>query len=155
MEEDIRREGFAVKRKHKILPRVLISLLGIALILFGLSHIILGFAGKSTSAVITSIRREGGERAEVIPGRYTYNIGYTFTLPDGTLIDGFTKKISNAGYIKPDGKSTTRIRYLPDFPYINALEQDVGFNAGQVVLIFVGGFLIFAMNSKKWNTHDS
>lgn len=69
--------------KHSIIARILITLLGIALVLMGVSQAILGFAGKSTSAVITDIRREGGERTDGKPGRYTYNISYTFTLPDG------------------------------------------------------------------------
>jgi hypothetical protein len=60
-----------MKRKHRIIPRILITLLGIGLIFMGMSGIMLGFAGKSAHAVITDIRREGGERADGKPGRYT------------------------------------------------------------------------------------
>jgi len=144
-----------MKQKHKVIPRILITLLGIALILMGASEIILGFAGKSASAVITDIRREGGERTDGNPGRYTYNISYTFTLPDGKKINGYTKKIGDSVYLKPNGTSTTRVRYLPAFPYINAMEQDTGFGAGQLVLILAGGFLIFFMNGKKGGRHET
>jgi len=144
-----------MKQKHKIFPRILITLLGIALILMGASEIILGFAGKTASAVITDIRREGGERTDGNSGRYTYNISYTFTLPDGKKINGYTKKIGDSVYLKPNGTSTTRVRYLPAFPYINAMEQDTGFGAGQLVLIFAGGFLIFFMNRKKGGRHET
>lgn len=138
-----------MKRKNKLIPRILITILGIAIILMGVSQIILGVVGKSAPAVITSIRREGGERADGKPGRYTYSIGYTFTITDGSKIDGFSKKISDSVYLKPDGTSIVRVRYLPDFPYINAMEQDTGLGAGQITLIIAGIFLIYFMNTKK------
>lgn len=135
--------------KQKILPRILLSLLGLALILWGIGNTALGIVGGSASAVITSIRRVGGERADGKPGRYTYNISYTFTLPDGKKIDGFTEKIGDSVYLKADGTSTVRVRYFPGFPYFNAMEKDTGFGAGQVVLILTGSFLIFFMNRKR------
>lgn len=67
--------------KSKLLPRIFITLLGAALILWGAGKIALGIIGKPEKAVITHIRREGGERTDVKPGRYTYNISYTFPLP--------------------------------------------------------------------------
>lgn len=135
--------------KQKILPRILLSLLGVALVLWGIGNTALGVVGKSASAVITSIRREGGERADGKPGRYTYNISYTFTLPDGKEVNGFSKQIGNSVFLKADGTSNVRIRYFPDFPYFNAMEKDTGFGAGQLVLILAGGFLIFLINRKK------
>ncbi len=135
--------------KKGLIPRILITLLGIGLVFMGASEAILGFAGKSASAVITDIRREGGERADGNPGRYTYNISYTFTLPDGKKINGFTKKIGDSVYLKADGTSTTRVRYFPAFPYVNAMEKDTGFGAGQFILILSGGTLMFLVNRKK------
>lgn len=135
--------------KKGLIPRILITLLGIGLIFMGASQAILGFAGKSASAIVTDIRREGGERTDGKPGRYTYNISYTFTLPDGKGINGFTKKIGDSVYLKADGTSTVRIRYFPVFPYINVMERDAGLGAGQVVLMIVGGFLIFFINRRK------
>lgn len=135
-----------MKQKHGLIPRILITLLGIGLIFMGSSEIMLGLAGKSVTGVITSIRREGGERDEVIPNRYTYNISYSFTLPDGRKIDGFTKRIGDGVYLKTDGASPTRVRYFPAFPYINALKRDTGLAASRLVLILAGGFLIFVVN---------
>lgn len=129
-----------------MIPRILITLLGIAFILMGTSEILLGFAGESTGGVITEIRREGGERAEVKPNRYTYNIAYVFTLPDGREIDGFTKKIGSPVYLKADGSSTVKIRYFSVFPYVNAIERDTGFGVRQLLLILTGGVLIFLIN---------
>lgn len=134
--------------RHKPLPRLLITVLGLAFILWGFSGVMLGLFGEETAAVITSIRREGGERNEVIPNRYTYNISYTFTLPDGKKVDSFTKKIGSSVYVKADGTTTRPVRYFPAFPYINALEQDTGYGLRQLLLIFIGGFLIFAVNRR-------
>lgn len=144
-----------MKQKNSLIPCILITMLGMALIFMGASEIILGFAGQSASAVITSIRREGGEREDGRPGRYTYNVSYTFALPDGKEIDGFTKKIGDSVYLKADGKSTAQVRYLPAFPYINAMERDTGIGAGQVVLILAGCFLIFFMNRKDGGEDDT
>jgi len=47
----------------------------------GVSQASLGFVGESAPAVITYIRREGGERTEGKPGRYTYNAMSVTHLP--------------------------------------------------------------------------
>lgn len=138
-----------MERKHKYIPRILITLLGIALILMGMSEIYLGFAGERAEAVVTDIRREGGERTDGKPGRYTYHIGYTFTLSDGRTINGVAKKIGNAVYLKPTGEQTVPIRYLRTFPYISTMEKDTGLGVGQLTLILAGGALVFFMNTKK------
>lgn len=140
--------------KTRVIPRILITLLGIGLIFLGASEIVLGFVGKSTSAVITDFRREGGERTDGKSGRYTYNISYTFTLPDGKKVSGFTKRVGDSVYLKADGTSTVQVRYFPAFPYINAMKQDTGLGAGQVVLMITGGFLIFAMSRRKEGGHE-
>jgi len=139
--------------KKGLIPRILITVLGIGLIFMGMSQAILGFTGKSASAVITDIRREGGERTDGKPGRYTYNISYTFTLPDGKDVNGFTKHIGDSVYLKADGTSIVRVRYFSAFPYINAMERDAGLGVGQVVLMIAGGILIFLMNKKR-GRHD-
>ncbi len=134
--------------KQKLLPRILLTLLGVALISMGVSQLLLGFWGESTAAVMTNIRREGGERSESVPNRYTYNISYTFTLPDGREINGFTKKVSGPIFLKADGTSTVMVRYLPVLPHINGLEEFSGFGGAQVVLILTGVFLIYFINIK-------
>ena len=137
--------------KKGILPRILLSLLGAAFILYGVSHLVLGVFGETATAVITGIRREGGERADSKPNRYTYNISYSFALPDGKKIDGSTKKISDSIYLKPDGTSTKIVRYFKFAPFINALEEDTKLTFGQPIIIAAGAFLIVVMNRTKIN----
>jgi len=136
-------------KSSKLPTRIFITLLGFAFIVWGLATISLGFIGDDGTAVITDIRREGGERNEVKRGRYTYNISYTFTLPNGKSVNGFTKTVGNAIYLKVDGKSKAAVKYFSFFPYINALEQDTKPGFGQLILVAVGCFLIFTMNRRK------
>jgi hypothetical protein len=135
----------------KILTRIFLTILGLAFILWGLSTVSLGFFGKKSTALITNVRREGGERNEAIRGRYTYVISYTFTLPDGKSVDGFTKRVGNSVFMKPDGKSKRAVRYFEFFPYINALEEDTKPGLGQLILVAIGCFFIYIINRKEKN----
>lgn len=134
--------------KRNWVPRILISLLGVAFILWGTMSVALGAFGEETTAYVTDIRREGGERVDGRPGRYTYITSYTFTSLNGKKIDGFARNIRDGAYMKADGTSTVRIRYFISFPYVNAMENDSGLSGGPLVLILVGGILILLMAPK-------
>ncbi len=133
----------------KIGARIGISLLGIMFIFWGLITVALGIVGEKGVAVITHIRREGGERNEAIRGRYTYCIAYRFSLPDGRRIEGWTKQIGDSVFLKATGKSIRPVRYFAAFPHINALEKDTQSYWGQAVIVGIGAFLIWVMNSKR------
>ena len=139
----------AKSKFSKLLTRLIISLLGIAFIVWGISIIMLGVFGEKATAVITHIRREGGERDESIRGKYTYNISYTFTLPDGKEMIGYTKKVGDSVYLKADGKSKVAVRYFSFFPHINAMEKDTKPGFGQLIFVGLGGFLIYIINRRK------
>lgn len=141
-----------MKMKQKLLPRILISLLGVAFILWGSMSAALGIFGEETTAVITHIRREGGERTDIKPNRYTYNISYNFALPNGMQVDGVYKKIDNAVYIKVDGTGETKVRYLKIMPRVNATEESLRHPLKQVVLMSVGIILLILINQNKSNT---
>ena len=135
--------------KSKLLPRILISVLGSLFILWGVISIAMGVVGESTTAVITDIRREGGERNDGIPGRYTYIISYSFDLPDGKEIHGFYRKIGDAVYLKADGTGRLPVKYFKAMPFINASATDAQLSIRQVILIGVGVLLIYLMNNKR------
>lgn len=137
------------KNAYEFIMRIMMTLLGAALILWGVSNAALGFIGEEAAALITDIRREGGERTDGRSGRYIYNISYTFSMPDGRCVNGFSKKIGDSVYIKATGKSMTKVRYFSFFPYINALEKEAGLKLGQMIFIAVGGFLIVVINKKN------
>lgn len=136
---------------NKKLGSIFVIFIAVMLILFGLIQVSLGLIGEKDTAIITNIRRQGGERNEAVPNRYTYSVSYTFTLPDGKKIDGFTYKIGNAVYVKVSSSniSTTPVRYLKAFPRINTLESDAGLKAGNLILIGTGILIIKMIRPKK------
>jgi hypothetical protein len=125
------------------------------MMLWGATNTILGWVGEPAAAVLTSISRQGGERNEVTPNRYTYSIGYTFTLPGGKRVDGFTTRVGGPVFIKADGKSTIPVRYFKTAPFINALEEDTGPSLKQVLITLTGAFLIIVMNQEKGKGNKS
>lgn len=140
-----RRTSKTAKNSSQRRGRIFISLIGLMFIGWGVLSVGLGLFGAQGKAVITHIRREGGERNETIRGRYTYAVAYAFDLPDGTRIEGTTKKISGAVFLKATGTTVRPVRYYPFFPSINALEEDTGLRTGPIVLVAVGALLIWLM----------
>jgi len=132
-----------------VAKRILITLLGIALIIYGVGMAMLGFVGTRAIAVITSIRRQGGERDEAVPGRYTYSIGYRFALPDGRIVDGSTTRIGGSVYVKATGTSTAPVRYFAFFPHFNALESHTTPCIGQLIVAIAGVFIVVAENRRR------
>jgi len=137
------------KKNSILLTRLLISFIGAAFVLWGIILPALRIAGERGTAVIDTVRRELGERNEVIPNRYTYNIGYTFTLPNGKEIGGFSRRVGNAIYSKASGSATVAVRYFSFFPYINALEEDTEPGYRHLILIVTGAFLVYIVNRPK------
>jgi hypothetical protein len=125
----------------KVLTKILLIVIGTAFVLYGVVIPLLPVVGEKASGKITVIRREGGERNETTPNRYSYSVGYEFALEDGTVICGNTKVIGNA---TSAGIATTHtnVFYLNIFPYINARESDTAFTIGNVILVSVGVLLI-------------
>ena len=131
--------------------RLLITMLGIAFVAYGSSNVMLGYFGEKETATITHIGREEGERDQLTRGKYTYNISYTFTLPNGRTVNGISKKVGDATYLKVDGKSKTAVRYFSFLPIVNAMEEDTKPDIGQVLLLVIGCFLIYIVNRRKNN----
>lgn len=129
--------------------------IAIMFILFGLARIWLGFIGEKDMALITNIRRQGGERNDTIPNRYTYSISYSFTLPDGAKIHGSTYKIGNSVYVKVSGSniSMTPVRYVKALPHINALDSETGLNMGNIIIIGAGIIVIKFIRPRKKRVH--
>ncbi|SMC35100.1 hypothetical protein [Sporomusa malonica] len=128
------------------LMRIFITLLGAAFMLQAVGSVVLGLSGERTLAVITAIRRELGERGESVPNRYTYIISYTFTTPDGQVVDASTRRIGSSVYVKATGQQQVPVRYFQQLPVFNQLEQDTRLSWGSAILLAAGVFLVVAMN---------
>lgn len=134
--------------------RILITLIGAGFIAWGLTTLALGFFGTNANAVITDIRREGGERNEVNRGRYTYLMSYSFVLSDGKKVNGVSRYIGDSVYLKADGKSKIPVRYFSFFPAINALASDTKPGIGQLLFLVIGIFLIYIINKRPKKVHQ-
>lgn len=131
------------KKRNTLAIRIIFMILGAGFVLWSVTLLALYFFGEPEDAVITHIRREMGERNEVIPNRYTLIIGYSFQLEDGTTIDGYSRKISDPIFLKPDGNSKIKVRYFKAMPFFNALERDTVPGIRHIVLLLVGVFLLY------------
>jgi len=125
----------------KVATKVFLIFIGIGLSLYGMMMPLLSVVGEKTQGTITVVRREGGERAEAIPNRYSYSVGYKFLLDDGTVVYGNTKVIGNA-YNAGISKGQASIRYLKILPYVNTLEADTTLSVEHVILLAVGVLII-------------
>ncbi len=129
-------------------PRIILGVVGLLLAFYGTLIPLLPLVGARAAGEITVIRRELGDRQDPMPNRYSYSVGFEFTLPDGRIIPGNTKVIGSAvsaGISK--GKSA--VFYLPALPYVNALERDTRFDLGKVAILAAGVFLCFAAARRK------
>lgn len=132
----------------KISGRILISIIGALLILYGISTVLLGITGEKSMAVITDVRREGGELPLAKSGKYMYNISYEFELPNGDVFYGYSKKVSDGAYIKKPN-TVAYVKYFESFPHFNTLEEDTKFNSGKLILVAFGLLLIIIVNRKE------
>lgn len=126
---------------EKIVSKIFLVIIGIGLSLYGMMMPLLSVIGERTQGNITVVRREGGERNEAVPNRYSYSVGCEFLLDDGTVISGNTKVIGNA-YNAGVSKGQASIWYLKIFPYLNALEADTTLSVEHVILLAVGVLII-------------
>ena len=125
----------------KVFTRILLAFIGALFFLYGTMMPLLSVIGEKTWGEITVVRREGGERNEIVPNRYTYSVGYEFSLDNGTVIYGNTKVIGNANSAGiPMGP--TVIRYLKVFPHLNALESDAKLSIGTIIVMAAGVLLL-------------
>lgn len=125
----------------KILTQIFLVILGSMFLLYGTLIPLLWVVGERTTGQVTVVRRELGERDEAIRNRFSYSVGYEFTLPDGTIVYGNTKTIGNS-YNAGIALGPAPVRYLKIFPHLNALEEDTRFSIGTALIIAVGILLL-------------
>jgi|GEM_PF-930939 len=127
------------------LLKALAFISGLLLIAWGGMLISMGFIGVSTIPTDVSVRREGGERNDSTPNRYTWYISYDFKTRDGNTFSGHSQKIGNAINVQ----RPKHISYLTFFPYINAPSDQVGIRTMPVILIAAGTVVIWGMTRSR------
>ena len=129
-----------MKNHTKLLLRMLFTLIGTALVLMGSSSMLLGLAGERATAVVTSVRQEGGET----DGGVDWRVKYSFYLPDGREIGGSAKLTEAVGE-----NSTISVRYFTGLPWLSVPEENTGIRSSQFIFIAVGVGFIWLFNSGK------
>lgn len=108
---------------------------------------LLGVIGTRTVGTITVVRRQGGERNEMIRNRYDYGVGYHFVAASGQTIQGSATLVGTS-YQPPGLPGPVAIRYLEAFPRIHLIESLTRISMGNAILIGVGLLLINLARSR-------
>ncbi len=136
---DTRRRKPAFRRA----ARALLSALGILLMIWGIGVPLVALTGAEAQGRITYVRRQLGDRNEVIPNRYAFAITYEFRLPDGALRTGTTQRIGD--FFSPGRLgvgSPVTIRYAPFAPGLSVMDWSLGSLVENILAAAVGAALL-------------
>jgi hypothetical protein len=121
----------------------LLSALGILLMAWGIAAPLVALAGAEAQGRITHVRRQLGDRNEVIPNRYAFAITYEFRLPDGALWTGTSQRIGD--FFSPGRLgvgSPVTIRYAPFAPGLSVMDWTLGSFIENIFVAAVGAILL-------------
>jgi hypothetical protein len=132
------------KKRSSVLGRLLIILVGLALLFLGLRGPILGVIGESASAVVTSVTETDED--------YTYTVAYRFTAPDGKSASGsLTQEALNITTL-PDVGGFVTVRYLPAWPSLNVPAKQSAPSLSNLGLAALGLALVLFSGKVTWRT---
>jgi hypothetical protein len=134
------------KNDSGVFWRIVISLVGAALILIAASQLLLYFLGETAEAAITTDRRGGANDGAPVNQRYEWSVDYTFLEPNGNPHSGHTTR---RGSDMSAGVTDHTVYYFPFAPFISALESDASPGLSQLIYAVLGIFLLIVMNKKK------
>lgn len=120
-------------------------LVGIAMVVWGGLLVSLDYFGASAIPYEVSVRRQGGDRGDVQLNRYNWSIHYEFRTPGGASFAGNSTAIGSDSAVR----GPVRIRYLPAFPYVNAPADQTGLGLMSLVLIVLGGVVVWALLPRR------
>ena len=128
-----------------IVPRVLLTIVGIVLIMITVSDLSLFLFGKVTNTEM-SVRRFGGSDYPVGDNlRYQYSVDWEFWV-DGTEYQGHATQIGS-----PTGIDVSNeVRYFPFAPWVSNLKDSTDPSPLHLVPVILGAFIIVAMNRKSF-----
>lgn len=148
-------DGLLMSRRNKgrdrpgLFLRVLISVVGAALVLLAVVRLSLFFFGDIAAADV-NVRRVGGVNdGRPAKERYEWSLDYTFRDKAGKMYDGTTTRRGSDISVDTDGW----VYYFSFSPYINALESDAEPNFTQLLLVIIGAFLVYIINRRNPRTY--
>ncbi|HZJ83608.1 MAG TPA: hypothetical protein VFD57_07345 [Clostridia bacterium] len=133
------------KENGGVVGEILLMIMGILLIALALINLILFIIGDSTIADVSTRRIGGAHDGRPSSMRYDWSIDYSFMASDGKNYSGTSTRRGSDLSVKLEKK----VYYLPINPRINALASEVKPNIGQIIMISLGGFLIYVPFDKR------
>ncbi len=128
----------------KVIVKLFVFLIGVAMICWGGLLIALGFVGETATARDVQVRRTGGDRGDSSPNRYSYSISYEFVTKAGNVQTGHSQGIGDSISVK----TPKRICYLPAYPFLNAPEGDCGVGGYSLIMVGIGGVVLWSFTRK-------
>lgn len=136
------------KRNSKstgITTRILISLVGIALILVAARDVWLVVIGKAATATVTTEQYDDSpDFNEPIELQYKWKVSWTFTV-DGKEYSGSRTAKGSATAVRHGNA----VFYFPFAPQINSLDADESVGVTTIILTGLGILLIAVVNAKR------
>jgi hypothetical protein len=132
-----------------LIGRIGVAALGLILLLWGIGVPLVALTGAEVEGRITHVRRQLGERNEVIPNRYAFAITYEFRLPDGTLRTGTSQRIGD--FFSPGRLgvgSPVSIRYASFAPGLSVMDWRLGSLIENILAAAVGAALLWLQFKK-------
>lgn len=136
---------FRSQRNQSPFWRIVISLVGLALIIIAVLQLALFLFGETAEAQVNVRRYGGADNGRPPNRRYNWSLDYTFHDRNGDIHNGTTTRQGSDMSVDTD----SLVYYFPSAPFVSALESDARPNLLQPVYIIIGAFLIFAMNKKR------
>ena len=136
--------------------RALVLCIGVMMLLWGAYMPLVAVCGSQAEGQITHVRRQGGERREAVPNRYTYMISYEFRLPNGERVTGHTQRVGD--YFSPKQVSIGRrvdVRYFSFLPSLAVMDRNWGSLIENMVVACVGAVLVFLLGFQKRKRRSS
>ena len=122
------------KKKGSIWGRLLLIIVGLALVILGLRGPVLGAIGESATAVITDVSVSDSEEHE-------YQVTYRFTVDGKAYTGSWSQEALNITTLPREG-ATIGVRYLPQWPAMNVPARDAMPSTGNLLLSALGLALI-------------
>ena len=130
--------------------RIVLCALGVILMAWGIGTPLIVLTGAEAEGRVTHVRRQLGDRNEVIPNRYAFAITYEFRLPDGTPRTGTSQRIGD--FFAPHQLgvgSRVSIHYAPFAPRLSVMDWQIGSLIENIVVAAAGAILIWLQMRRR------
>jgi hypothetical protein len=129
-------------KASNIFWRMMITLIGLALVFVAVSGFLLYFFGETAAADVSVRRLRGADNGKPYEQRYQWSIYYSFYDDEGVLREGSTERRGSDISVEVDDTAY----YFPKAPYIHVLESNARPGFSQLFLVALGVFLIVVVN---------